>query len=232
MSAIQILLFKQPGKLHRKDEVIEIEANQLIVTSEDVTATAISRDCWLNVYCYPGELHGLYNEISELIDTKQEFKHFRADEVKSIPVYNNLIKVFEQLISNREMLMKFVFIYCLSMDKSYFSNLFKYFLTYNDEVLRYIETNFMKPWPVNRFAEDLKVDARKLNFIFYKNYGVSAKKWLLDKRLSFARQQLLGTDKKVIDIAYESGFSNSSHFTDAFKKRYSCCPTTLRSSVN
>ncbi|WP_133407979.1 helix-turn-helix domain-containing protein [Parashewanella tropica] len=232
MSAIQILLFKQPGKLHRGEEVLEIEANQLIVTSEDVRASAISRDCWLSVFCYPGELHALYNEVSELIDTNNELKHFKVDEIKVIPVYQNLVKVFEQLISNREMLMKFVFIYCLSMDKAYFSILFRYFLAYNDEVLRYIETNFMRPWPVNRFAEDLNVDVRKLNFIFYKNYGVSAKKWLQDRRLSFARQQLLGTDKKIADIALDSGFSNHAHFTDAFKKRYSCCPTTLRSSVN
>lgn len=88
----------------------------------------------------------------------------------------------------------------------------------------------MQPWPVTRFAEDLGIEVRRLNFLFYKNYGVSAKQWLLERRLSYARQQLMVTEKKVADIALDSGFSNHAHFTESFKKRYLCSPTVLRAN--
>lgn len=55
----------------------------------------------------------------------------------------------------------------------------------------------MQPWSVATFAANLGVEVRKLNCLFYKNYGVSAKQWLLEQRLIYARQQLITTDKKL-----------------------------------
>lgn len=231
MSAIQVILFKHDGKLRCQGEVIDVSANQLVVTTEDATASAISRDCWINVFCYPGEMHELYHEVMDLIGSETKDTNFKMGEAKIVPVFDQLISVIEQLKDNKSMMMKFVFIYCLSVDNAYFSGMLRYFLAHNNKILSLLESNFMNPWSVSQFAEELKMEVRKLNFFFYKNYGVSAKQWILERRLSFARQQLLLTTRKVADIALDSGFSNHAHFTDAFKKRYSCSPTELRATV-
>ncbi|MCL1076964.1 AraC family transcriptional regulator [Parashewanella spongiae] len=230
MSAIQIVLFKEPGVIRYQNEVSNVAANQLVMTSEDAMVSAVSRENWINLFCYSGELHSLYNEVVDLISQEKEVKFFKLDFTKTIPVASQLVKVIEQLSNNKNMMMKFIFIYCLSMDKEYFSKMLIYYLAHNDKVLSYLEEHFMNPWPVTQFAEDLDVDVKKLNFLFYKNYGVSAKKWLLERRLSYARKQLLITSKKIADIALDSGFSNHAHFTDAFKKRYMCCPTVVRAT--
>lgn len=230
MSAIQIILFKQSGKLHCENETIDIDANQLVVTDENSSASAFSRDCWLNVYCYPGDLHELYHEVIDLIGS-EDCHQYHLGTSKIIPINEQLIDVVEQLSCNKNVLMKFLFIYCLSMDNKFFSRLLRYFLAHNDEVLSYLEGHFMKPWSVSKYAENLNVDVRKLNFLFYRNYGKSAKRWLIERRLSYARKQLVMTSKKVADIALESGFSNQAHFADAFKKQYLCSPTVLRSTV-
>ncbi len=230
MSAIQIVLFKEPGVIRYQNKMLDIAANQLIMTSEDAMASAVSREGWVNLYCYPGELHAIYNEVVDLISQKERDNFFKLDFTKTIPVASQLVNVIERLSDNKNMMMKFIFIYCLSMDKQYFSKMLLFYLTYNDKVLSYLERHFMNPWPVTQFAEDLDVNLKKLNFIFYRNYGVSAKKWLLERRLSFAKHQLLVTSRKIADIALDSGFSNHAHFTDAFKRRYMCCPTVLRAT--
>lgn len=230
MSAIQIILFRQPGKIHCQGENLAIDSNQLVVTTEEATASAMSRDSWLSIFCYPGELHALYHEIADLIGPSTEMNRFQLESVKILPVFDELSNVIEQLKGNRNLLIKFIFMYCLGMDNGYFSGLMRYFLAHNDKMLSYLEGNFMQPWPVTRFAENLGIEVRRLNFLFYKNYGVSAKQWLLERRLSYARQQLMVTEKKVADIALDSGFSNHAHFTESFKKRYLCSPTVLRAN--
>jgi AraC-like DNA-binding protein len=231
MSAIQIILFKQAGKIHYQGDIFTVASNQLVVTTEAATASGPIRDGWMSVFCYPGELHGLYHEVIDLIGPSVDAQHFQLEAAKVLPVFDELSNVIEQLNGNRSLLIKFIFTYCLGMDNPYFSGLMRYFLAHNDRMLSYLEGHFMRPWPVTRFAEDLGIEVRKLNFLFYKNYGVSAKQWLLERRLTYARQQLIVTEKKVVDIALDSGFSNHAHFTESFKRRYQCSPTMLRSTL-
>lgn len=63
---------------------------------------------------------------------------------------------------------------------------------------------------------------------FKKMYGVSPKQYLLDKRMSLAKQQLLETDKKVTDIARDSGFSSLYYFSKAFKATTGTSPRAFR----
>ncbi|QDO84241.1 helix-turn-helix transcriptional regulator [Shewanella psychropiezotolerans] len=231
MSEIQIVLFRQAGNINYQGNTLAIASDQLVVTTGEARVSKADRGTRLNLFCYPGELHALYHEVVDLICPCDDTKPFNIIPIKVMPVFAELSNVIEQLNGNRSLLMKFIFIYCLGMENQYFSGLLRYFLAHNNKMLSYLEKNFMQPWSVTRFAEDLEIEVRKLNFFFYKNYGVSAKQWLLERRLSYARQQLLETGKKVIDIAVDSGFSSHSHFTESFKKRYLCSPKIMRSTL-
>jgi AraC-like DNA-binding protein len=56
-------------------------------------------------------------------------------------------------------------------------------------------------------------------------------KWLLEKRLSHARNLLLTGNKAVSEIAYESGFETLAHFSRAFKQRFSTSPSDCRKKI-
>ncbi|BAJ02216.1 AraC-type DNA-binding domain-containing protein [Shewanella violacea DSS12] len=231
MSEIQVILFRQAGKIHYQGHSLAIAAEQLVVTSSDVSVVMEERQSGLHLFCYPGELHALYNEVADLLSPADQSEPFKIAPFKAMPVFNELSNVIEQLKGSRRLLMTFIFTYCLGMDNHYFSGLLRYFLAHNNKMLSYLEVHFMQPWSVARFAENLQVEVHKLNLFFYKNYGTSAKQWLLERRLNYARHLLLETEKKVTDIALDSGFSHHSHFTDSFKKRFHCSPKAIRSTL-
>lgn len=63
---------------------------------------------------------------------------------------------------------------------------------------------------------------------FRKYLGMSPTAYLNAKRLNYAANLLLHTDRKVIDIAYASGFQSLSRFYHAFKGRYLVSPVEYR----
>lgn len=76
--------------------------------------------------------------------------------------------------------------------------------------------------------EDIGLTPRRLIEIFKQEYGVTPKEYSDFLRLSLAKKMLLNTDKKVIDIAYESGFASVSAFNRFFKKKTGITPTEYR----
>jgi len=63
---------------------------------------------------------------------------------------------------------------------------------------------------------------------FQKVLGLSFTQFLQSIRLEKARNLLVSSDKSITEIAFESGFSNLSHFNKIFKKRWSMSPRDLR----
>ncbi len=53
-------------------------------------------------------------------------------------------------------------------------------------------------------------------------------RWLLRRRLEHARCLLIQTDKQIIDVALESGFTNVSHFDRVFKQYTGISPLKYR----
>jgi AraC-like DNA-binding protein len=57
-------------------------------------------------------------------------------------------------------------------------------------------------------------------------------KWLLEKRLLYAKSLLSNDRKKAIsDVAFESGFETVAHFSRSFKQRFGVTPSSMSSTV-
>ena len=65
---------------------------------------------------------------------------------------------------------------------------------------------------------------------FKQVYGMTPKEYTDARRLRAAEELLKGTEEKVIDIAYGTGFSSLSSFNRFFKKRTGKTPTEYRNS--
>jgi len=95
-----------------------------------------------------------------------------------------------------------------------------------------IENTMMK-----NFQYDLKIDefaklcGRSLSSFkrdFESYFKTTPSRWLMAKRLDYAKTLLLGTNLNVNEICYESGFKNSSHFIKVFKNKFNLPPNQFR----
>lgn len=84
-------------------------------------------------------------------------------------------------------------------------------------------------------AATLNINIRTLQMNFRKEYGLSPRDFLVQCRVERARNTLLsgGFGLSVTEIAFNSGFSDLSHFTQNYRRRYGEAPhKTLRTGCS
>lgn len=90
-----------------------------------------------------------------------------------------------------------------------------------NRVLYHIHTSSALRFKVEELAKIARYSRFHFLRVFQETFNESVSQYLLRFRLEFAALKLLqNLDKKVIDIAYESGFSSSSTFNAYFKKQF------------
>lgn len=80
-------------------------------------------------------------------------------------------------------------------------------------------------------AQHFDLSSAYLGKIFKSVSGQSFAAFLMQRRLELSRTALLETKKTVAEIAVQSGFSNATYFTTAFKNAYGMTPTAFRNQV-
>ncbi len=99
----------------------------------------------------------------------------------------------------------------------------------NNELLvsvkNYIDENFNKELLVEDIAKKFSYNRAYLSREFKKEYGVSLKEYLLNKRLDYALNLLLKGDR-VSGVCYQSGFTNPYNFSRYFKEKYGVPPSS------
>lgn len=173
-------------------------------------------------------LQQLYLDVAGLIEIKQDTV-FNREPFKIIQAEKGVIDVFSSLAKlSLDDFLYFSYIYCLNLDRCYFSTLLRNSVSGNKTLCSFIEENFMKPWSIVRFAQEIGLPLRKFNQLFQDSYGKPAKRWLIERRLKYAKKLLSTTQMKMLDIALECGFSNHAHFTDSFRRYFLCSPKQFR----
>jgi AraC-like DNA-binding protein len=91
----------------------------------------------------------------------------------------------------------------------------------------YMEKNFMFNMPIEKFGYLTGRSITTFKRDFKKLFNTTPQRWLTQKRLELAHYQFVEKKCKPIDVCYEVGFENLSHFSFAFKKRFGYAPTEL-----
>ncbi|MFT3780590.1 MAG: helix-turn-helix domain-containing protein [Nibricoccus sp.] len=64
--------------------------------------------------------------------------------------------------------------------------------------------------------------------LFKKTFGTTLIDYLTHHRISHAQRLLATTDRKIVDIAFNSGFNSISRFNEAFRRACGCSPREYR----
>lgn len=94
-------------------------------------------------------------------------------------------------------------------------------------LVEYMERNFMFNLPMEKFGYLTGRSLTTFKRDFKKAFSTTPQRWLTRKRLELAHYQLTEKRKKPLDVCYEVGFENLSHFSFAFKKQFGIAPSQL-----
>ncbi|WP_115812205.1 helix-turn-helix domain-containing protein [Flavobacterium aquicola] len=92
-------------------------------------------------------------------------------------------------------------------------------------LVEFMERNYMFNMPIEKFGYLTGRSLTTFKRDFKKVYNTTPQKWITQKRLELARYQITKKNRKPIDVYYEVGFENLSHFSYAFKKQFGKNPT-------
>ena len=67
---------------------------------------------------------------------------------------------------------------------------------------------------------------------FYETFKTTPGRWLISARVQYARVLIETTNESVNDVAFRSGFKNTTHFVKVFKENYGMPPLQYRLKAN
>ena len=92
------------------------------------------------------------------------------------------------------------------------------------EATHILEKNLTDPPTITQLARMVTLNEHKLKTGFRELFGQTIYEYLRTLRMEKARALLIRNELTIGQIAYEVGYINASHFSDAFRKKYGVTP--------
>ena len=96
------------------------------------------------------------------------------------------------------------------------------------EVIQYIDTNFLSNISTRDISKKFGYNVAYFCRKFKNETGTTVMKYVLELKLEYGKNLLLATNESVNSIASKGGFSDKSHFSNCFRKRYGISPSEYR----
>ncbi|MGM9626236.1 MAG: helix-turn-helix transcriptional regulator [Eubacteriales bacterium] len=100
--------------------------------------------------------------------------------------------------------------------------------TRKDTILRILDKQYSSPLREQMLADMLGISVRSVSRLFADAFGTSFRQTLTDVRLRHAEKFLVRTDIPAEQIALRVGYTSSSAFFTAFRKKYGMTPHAYR----
>ena len=103
--------------------------------------------------------------------------------------------------------------------------------TYYHYAVSYINTNLFRNITVDDLTKILGITQPYLYNIFISKCGISPKKYIINQKLSKAKQLLTETDMSISEIAASVGYTDAMNFSKLFKQNIGCSPKAFRKII-
>lgn len=140
------------------------------------------------------------------------------DRAPDQPAHSPICKAYAQIIISRLL---------QQLDLEENSDADYYNLIY--KLIHYINENFRQPLSLETLARAVGVSKYHISRTFSDKIKISFSDYLNGIRAGWARNMLLGSGKKITQIAYDCGFQSTRTFNRAFLKEYGVSPRKFRS---
>lgn len=96
------------------------------------------------------------------------------------------------------------------------------------EIIEHIECNIGERLQLAELSARAGISDFHFNRMFKTVAGITLKQYVLGRKLTHAKEQLVRTHKPVIEIAMDLGFEYPEVFSRAFKKQFGIAPSAMR----
>jgi AraC-like DNA-binding protein len=91
-----------------------------------------------------------------------------------------------------------------------------------------IAREYTEPMTVEDIGRAVGLHPNYAMSLFKKAFGTTLIDYLTRHRVSHAQRLLMTTDRRIVEVAFESGFSSVSRFNEAFRRACGCSPREYR----
>ena len=120
------------------------------------------------------------------------------------------ISFFFEMSSSLFKILSYLSVPCLSPKSYNFERV--------SEIKQYLDIYYNKPIRMQHIANEFSLHPNYINAIFKKEFGISIKKYVIQKRLNIACKLLRTSDFSIKIIAYRVGYENQLEFSQIFRK--------------
>jgi len=99
-----------------------------------------------------------------------------------------------------------------------------------EPMAKFIAQNYTRRIHVADVAKAVNLHPDYAGDLFRRTFGVTLNNFIIQHRVQHAQRMLVTTNKKILEVAYASGFNSLSRFNVAFKSLCGCTPRQYRVS--
>jgi AraC family transcriptional activator of pobA len=219
------VFFSSPGQI-RKWNTDEVPQGYVLIFEEEFLCTFFNDTQFVqNLSCFnsydnPPVLQLEYNDFQQLISLLQNIKN----EILSFKNYDKHILralLYQILILlNR----RFISVYPSSR-KNPINRYIKSFI-------QLVDTNHYQYRTVEYYAQHLHITSGHLNSLVKNYFGISAKKYILNRNILEAKRMLQYTHMGIDEIAYRLNYENTTYFIRTFREHTHITPLHFRNQTN
>ncbi len=229
-----------------RNKLYELEKNDLLIIHNNephcfVNSPKIEKLCLIISKDFLKNIENKQINLKPLLTCRKGFAHKvrfpDPAETELLVVLKQLIKEYEDIKSNRQPFSGRL-VYLFSMILKYHSEkktinkkpaLNTSQQKYVKEALYFIDQNYTRDIDLNDLAKAVHITPTYFSHLFKKLTGNTFKDYLINKRISFAKEQIAkNPTEKIISAALFSGFSDLSNFNHVFKKLVGTTPSEYR----
>ncbi|MBR6226382.1 MAG: helix-turn-helix transcriptional regulator [Bacilli bacterium] len=97
-----------------------------------------------------------------------------------------------------------------------------------ERIISYIDANFDSQIRLEDIASKENLSVTHLSHIFSSSFGMTFQEFVNIKRMEQCIRLMANKEKTLLEISYESGFSDSKYMNKMFLKRFGCTPKEYR----